>query len=46
MLTNSRSFRTVAFNAYAAVTFPELLREAVPGFLENPGGSLWIEKLA
>ena len=36
--------RVRAFNPFAAAQFPEVFRDAAPGFLENPGGSIWIEK--
>lgn len=46
LLANNPQWEVVACNAYAGATFPEVFRDAVPGFLENTGGSLWLRKLA
>jgi predicted O-methyltransferase YrrM len=42
-LIGNREFEILAFNPFAAATFPELFRDA-PGFLEHPGSSLWLRK--
>lgn len=44
-LIGNPAFRIVAFNAYANAHFPKLLRELAPGFLNHPGGSLWLRKV-
>lgn len=43
-LLGGAPFRILAFNSYAAQAFPELFREKLPGFLDDPGGSLWLRK--
>jgi predicted O-methyltransferase YrrM len=43
-LLGGAPFRIVAFNSFAGLTFPEVFRERVPGFLKNTGGSLWLRK--
>jgi len=46
-LLGSRQFQIMAFNSFAAHTFPDLFRSRYPMFLNNPpGGSLWIKKIA
>jgi hypothetical protein len=39
------AFEMMAFNSFAAYTFPEVFKERVPKFLENSGGSFWMRKL-
>jgi hypothetical protein len=36
----------LAFNPYAAATFPEIFRDTFPLFLDHPGGSIWLRKTA
>jgi predicted O-methyltransferase YrrM len=45
-LVGNPEFQIVAFNSYAAVSFPEVFWERFPAFLNNAGGSLWIRKVA
>jgi hypothetical protein len=45
-LVGNRQFQLVAFNRYAGYSFPELFRERLPAFLNDPGGSIWIRKVA
>lgn len=41
----NREFRVIAFNSFAGATFPEIFRESFPGFLENTGGSIWLQRV-
>jgi predicted O-methyltransferase YrrM len=43
-LIGNPRFEIVAFNPYAARAFPEIFATAMPSFLENPGGSIWLRK--
>lgn len=45
-LIGNSSFQIVAFNAFATSEFPDLFRHIAPGFLDYPGGSLWLRKVA
>lgn len=42
MLVASNRFEVVAFNSYAAQSFPALFESGLPRFLENSGGSIWL----
>lgn len=44
-LVGNPQFQLVAFNAYAGYSFPEVFRDRLPAFLNNTGGSMWIQKL-
>lgn len=43
-LIGNPAFEIVAFNSYAAYSFPEIFRKKLPAFLNNPGGSIWLRK--
>jgi Methyltransferase domain len=45
-LMRNLDFQIIAFNAFAAHSFPELFRERLPGFLNDTGGSIWLRKVA
>ncbi len=45
-LVGNSDYEIVAFNSFAAFTFPELFRTHCPEFLENSGGSIWLRKIA
>jgi len=45
-LAGNSDFEIIAFNNFAAYTFPELFRNRLDAFLQNPGGSFWLRKLA
>jgi predicted O-methyltransferase YrrM len=45
-LVENPRFQIVAFNCYAAYSFPEIFRERLPGFSNNTSGSIWIRKVA
>ncbi len=44
MLCNNPGFEVVAFNPYAAYSWPDLFRQRFPMFLKNSGGSIWLRK--
>jgi hypothetical protein len=39
------AFRICLFNSYLAVHHRPAMTGAIPRFLENPGGSLWIARV-
>jgi hypothetical protein len=45
-LVGGSKFQLVAFNRYAAFSFPEVFRDRFPAFLVNPGSSIWMRKSA
>jgi len=45
-LLGNPNFQVVAFNSFAGHSFPELFRERLPGFSKDPGGSIWLRKIA
>ncbi len=45
-LLGNGQFQVMAFNSFAAHTFPDVFRSRFPIFLDNPGGSIWIRKVA
>jgi hypothetical protein len=45
-LVGNPHFQLMAFNSYAASSFPEVFRERFPSFLKRPGGSIWIRRVA
>ena len=45
LVCNSQ-FQIVAFNAFAASTFPQLFANQFPVFIERPGSSFWIRKVS
>lgn len=44
-LTCNSAFRIMLFNSYLGSCFPERVGRAMPNFLENCGGSIWLERL-
>lgn len=44
-LIGNPHFQIMAFNSYAAQTFPELFETRCHAYLENAGGSIWIRKV-
>jgi hypothetical protein len=42
-LVQNRDYKIIAFNAFAAYSFPELFRDRIPNF---GGGSIWLRKEA
>jgi hypothetical protein len=44
-LAGNTKFEMMAFNSFAGHRFPELFRERLPAYLDNPGGSIWIRKV-
>jgi predicted O-methyltransferase YrrM len=44
-LQGNTGYEVVAFNPFAAATFPKIFRQSFPKFLDNPGGSIWLRKL-
>ncbi len=44
-LQGNSSYEVVAFNPFAAATFPDVFEHMFPPFLENPGGSIWLQKV-
>lgn len=45
-LLGNPQFQVIVFNSYALNSFPEIFRERFPSFLNDPGGSIWIRKVA
>jgi Methyltransferase domain len=45
-LLGNPNFQVVAFNAFAGTTFPELFQKRLPAFAKDPGGSIWLRKVA
>lgn len=45
-LVQNNHFEIMAFNPYAACMFPEIFRGRFDDFLANPGGSIWLRKIA
>lgn len=45
-LIGNKHLQLAAFNCYAARTFPHIFKKTFPAFLENSGGSLWMQTVA
>jgi hypothetical protein len=45
-LVGNSQFQLLAFNSYAAHSFPEVFRDRFPAFLDDEGASIWIRKSA
>jgi hypothetical protein len=43
-LAHNDAFEIVLFNHYLARRFPQVMLEAMPMFMKNPGGALWLRK--
>jgi hypothetical protein len=43
-LAGNPDFSIIAFNSFAACSFPDLFRARMPAFLDNAGGSLWLRR--
>lgn len=46
ILVQNERFEIMAFNPFAAHTFPEIFKGRFDSFLKNPGGSIWLRKVA
>jgi Methyltransferase domain len=44
-LTYNDAFEIVLFNHFLGRRFPEIMRAAMPMFMQNPGSPLWLRKL-
>ena len=45
-LTFNRDYRIVLFNSFLGHFHRERLARSMPLFLEDPGGSLWLQRIA
>jgi hypothetical protein len=43
-LAHNDAFEIMLFNHYLARRFSEVMRKAMPLFMKNPGGALWLRK--
>ena len=44
-LQGNPAYQVVAFNPFAAFTFPEVFKATFPEFLKSSGGSIWLQKV-